>query len=144
MLEAVKARLQSKLPHLAGRIEGAASLAQVVEARSLPSAPIVVYAVPLALTGRRPDIAAGLFRQPVDEVLSLVLVMGVRSRTADGSLAEIRDTIFALIDALGGWAPDDQTSGVFALARAQLRSLTGGRIIYQIDFSLTNHLRITP
>lgn len=143
MLAAVTARLEEYMPSLAGRIEGAASLAQLLQNKSLPQAEMTAFLVPLALRGRGGEAATGIFRQMFDEVLSIVLVIRTNSRIGTAALPDLRAAIFETISAIAGWAPAGQI-GVFALSSAKLISMAEGTIFYQIDFAIADQLRITP
>ena len=46
-----------------------------------------------------------------------------------------------MIAALAGWGPDS-APGVFELSRGDLVSMKAGALIYQLDFTLNDQLRI--
>ena len=72
------------------------------------------------------------------------VVLGVKAR-GDARAKKSLPTITSLRDAVkqnvAGWAPDN-TAGVFNVIRGRLLSVDNGLVLYQIDFALTDQLRI--
>ena len=60
----------------------------------------------------------------------------------DKALKDISPLVAAVIEAVCGWAPDDAI-GVFELRSAELVGAKGGALIFQIEFTLNDQLRIT-
>lgn len=139
----VIARLAERVPELAGRIEGAAELSALMRENRLPQVTPAAHVLPLGLRGLQADAAAGAFRQAVDETVAVVLTWRGYEPTGARALAPLDALIGAVIEALAGWGPA-AASGVLRLARGQLVAINAGTIVYQIDFTLTDHLRITP
>jgi hypothetical protein len=54
----------------------------------------------------------------------------------------IRPLIFEVITALAGWAPGDEL-GVFHFTRGTLVSMSKGRLVYQIEMTINDQLRIS-
>ena len=61
-------------------------------------------------------------------------------------LTPLRD---AVIRRIVNWSPrsawgeaDEETVGIFRLARGELIDLSAGLLIYQLDFALTDQLRV--
>ena len=144
LIDPVIARLKSRVTALGSRVEGAAELAALVRDGALPNAMPAGFVLPLGLVGAEPSAAANLYRQGYDDVVGVILVVeaagDVTGGTALPGLTELVDTT---VPAMCGWAPAG-ASGVFALRRGALISLTQGALIYQLDFGLRNQLRITP
>jgi len=141
MIDAVIARLEAEMPTLRHRIEGAASFADLLQRNALPQHGVSAHVIPLGLVGRQSDAAAGAYLQQFEEAVAIMLT--VRNHTAAGkaAMADLRGTIMSVVASLVGWAPDDQL-GVFQLSRGSLLSASKGTIVYQIDFSITDQLRI--
>jgi len=59
-----------------------------------------------------------------------------------GALTPLDALIRAVIAALAGWGPAGAT-GVFRLARGQIANMNAGTIVYQLEFTLPDHVRIT-
>lgn len=137
------ARIEARCPALAKRTRGAAELTGYVKRGSLPNVTPCAFVLPTGLRAVAPDAATGVFRQGVDELIAVVLVVAA---AGDDTGARALPSIDALIDevvsAICGWVPGDQV-GVFRLERGQLLSLAGGTVIYQLDFAIEDQLRIS-
>ena len=142
MIAAVIARLENQVPELAGRVEGAAELNALVQSNGLPQHTPAAHVLPLGLRGGRPDAAAGMFRQEFEETVAVVLTLRNQGRTGDRGLAGADALISAIVAAIAGWAPGDEI-GVFSLSRGQLVSFQAGALVYQLDFSIVDQLRIS-
>lgn len=130
------------IPALANRVFGAARLAELLKQGAVPQATPVAFVIPLGLRGVSPDAVSGLFRQGLQRLVGVVLVVrNVGDGTGEKALVELDPLIEAVIDLLAGWAPDE-AFGVFTLARGELVSIEAGTIIYQLDFAIDDQLRI--
>ncbi|PWE29967.1 hypothetical protein DDZ14_16120 [Maritimibacter sp. 55A14] len=141
MIEDVIARLEDKVPDLAGRIEGAAELADLMRRGALPQVTPAAHVLPLGLRGGNVDTGSGLYRQETQEAIGVVITWRSYNAAAGVALADIRTLVGGVIGAIAGWAPAGAI-GDFRLMRGQLVSMSAGTIVYQIDFSLTDQLRI--
>lgn len=140
MIEAVTQRLEAQVPELAHRIDGAAEFARIMESGRLPAA-LSAYLLPLGFMGGQVNSMAGMFVQDYGETLGVVLLMSSNDRTGERALKELRPFLFSVIEALAGWAPDG-SPGPFKFTRGQMVSVKPGHIAYQLDFSITDQLRI--
>ncbi|HEX8485700.1 phage tail terminator protein [Sphingomonas sp.] len=141
MRAAVTERLEA-IPALAGRVHGAAKLADLTERGSAAQVAPAAFVLPLGLRAGTPDAVTGLFRQSLDRLVGVVLlVRNLGDATGEKALVDLDLLIEAVIQALAGWGPDD-AFGVFALARGELFSIAAGTITYQLDFSIEDQLRI--
>lgn len=143
LVGAVIAQLGARVPELAGRIEGAAELSALMRENRLPQVTPAAHVLPLGLRGLQADAATGLFRQAVDETVAVVLTWRGYEASGGRALSPLDALIDAVIAALAGWGPE-AAGGVLRLARGQLVAINAGTIVYQIDFTLTDHLRIAP
>jgi len=147
MFDAVKARI-ADVPGIAGRIQPAASLAEVLARKLAPQGGDSAYILPLGLRGGTEQAMAGLYVQDFAETLGVVLMLAAvgdatGARTAD-RLVPMRN---AVIRRIVGWSPpsdwaEGETVTHFRLARGELLSLSAALLIYQIDFALSDQLRI--
>lgn len=127
---------------LAGRVKSAADLSELVKTNSLPQSRPAAFVLPLGLRGGGAEAVTGLYRQAVDETVGIVLVLDAPGDAAGGrALPTIQSLRDFVINRICGWAPDDET-GVFRLVRGDLVSLKGGIAIYQINFAISDQLRI--
>lgn len=125
-------------------VDEAADLAAMIESGQLPQQTPWAYVLPLGFNGGAGDAVTGLFRQPYELVIGIVLVIqaldDAKGRKALATIDGIEQLLLAKIC---GWAPESAI-GVFRALRGRLLSVAGGLVIYQIDFALQNQLRITP
>lgn len=142
LIDEVITRLKSEVPDLRS-VEGAAEFQQLVDGRVQPQHGLAAYVMPMGMRGETPLDASGEFMQPVSEVVGVVLMMS--STDALGQRATQRLSLFLseVIEAVAGWGPSGAL-GVFQLLRAQMVSVQGGFLTYQIDFSIPTQLRIQP
>lgn len=141
LVDAVIARINGQVPVLSGRTEGAASFADLMRQNALPQVTPAAHVLPLGLQGGAADAGSDIFRQAFDEVVAVVLTYRSHDRTGGRAVGEIDGIIRQLIEAIVGWGPDEAI-GVFRLARAALISMSAGTIVYQIEFAITDQLRI--
>lgn len=141
-IEPVRARIETLVPMLAGRLGNAAGFAQVVERNQIPQITPAGFVMFSGMIGRQADVVTGLFRQSFDETISVVLMDRVAADPlGDKALTDISPMVGDVITAVCGWSPDDAI-GVFELRQAELVGAKGGALVFQIDFSLNDQLRI--
>ncbi|MVO16852.1 phage tail terminator protein [Parasedimentitalea huanghaiensis] len=141
MLDAVTTRLNAQVADLQGRVETVAHLADLMRSGRLPENASAIV-VPLGFKGGKPADATGVFSQPFNEALGVLLIATAHDKAGQKALKRINPLIREVVKALIGWAPED-VSGVFQADRGKLVSLHQGRLVYQIDFSIIDHVR-TP
>ncbi len=137
----VMTRLKALVPGLARRVEGAADFAELMRRNALPQQTPAAHVLPLGLQGGREDAIAGAFRQDVVEVVGVLLTLRTFSQTGAATLPELNLLIRDVINAVAGWGPAEAV-GVFRLARGHLVTMSAGTIVYQIEFSISDQLRI--
>ena len=138
-------RIEAAVAALAGRVETAAELSELVRRKALPQASPFAFVLPLGLYAQgHGEAGAGHFVQAVDEAFAIVLFVRASGDITGGkALPGIDALVWSVIDAVCGWGPDDAT-GVFHLRRGQLLSAEAGAVIYQLDFGLQQQVRIVP
>ncbi len=142
--EAVRARIAARVPALADRLSSAAEFAQLVENNRLPQHTPAGFVLPGALVGGLASAASGLFVQNVAETVIVVLVVRQAGDALGGAaVAEAAPIVADVIAAVAGWGPDE-APGVFTLGRAELVGSQDHALVYQIDFTLDDQLRIAP
>lgn len=144
LFDDIIARIESRVTDLAGRVEGAAEMAALVRENALPDFTPAAFVLPL---GQRPgsaDVVTPLYRQPVVETIGIVLMVSAPGDVSgESALPTIRQLSDAIILALAGWQPPGGED-VMVFARGTLLSMQQGTVVYQTDFTLQSHLRITP
>ena len=141
LVDDVKSRLSDRVPDLSGRIEGAANLVDLLRQNGLSQQALSANLIASGLQGGAVDAASGLFRQAIDETITVVLTFRSVGATGAQVLDRMDEIIRAVIDAVCGWAPE-ASPGVFRLVRGNVASLTAGTLVYQIDFAIADQLRI--
>lgn len=140
MLDTIKDRLIAQIPSFAGRVETALDLTRLLKERGLP-ARSTTFVVPLGLQGLRADATTGFFRQTYSETIGVLLVERVHDQTGSRALEDLRPTIQAVLQALAGWSAGSDL-GVFELRRGELAGISNGALLYMIEFSINDQLRI--
>lgn len=143
-LDEMRGRIEVRVPDLAGNLGNASAFAQLVERGQLPQFRIGGFILPGGITGGAVQSASSIFIQDIEETILVVLVCRVASDPAgDRALDEITPLIRAVIAAVVGWGPED-APGVYALTRGELVGSQSGALIFQLDFTLSDQLRIVP
>lgn len=141
MIADVITRLEAKVPTLVNRIDGAAQLADLMRRNALPQQTPAAHVLPGGLLGGQAEASTGVFSQMYKQSVGVLLTVRSNDRTGEKALAGIDTLIFEVIDAIAGWAPADEI-GVFELTRGQLVNMSAGTLVYQIDFTINDQLRI--
>jgi hypothetical protein len=135
------------VPALAGRIQTAAKFSALLQANQLAQAALTgaaAFVLPIGLIGGAATAATGVFRQQVEWTVGVALVVrAAGDATGADGVVQLTPLIDDVISAIAGWGPDEAV-GVYRVSRGELLSLTGGTLIYQLDFSIDDQLRITP
>lgn len=141
MIADVIARLKARVPDFGGRIEGAMELADLMKRNALPQAPLSAFVLPLGLQGGEANSANQYFTQTFDEAVGVMITTRTFTQTGATAVDPLEVLRNAVIAAIVGWGPPTAL-GVFRLLRATLVSMDAGTVVYQIDFALTDQLRI--
>lgn len=134
-------RIDGGVPALTGRVEGAIAFAELMRQNSLPQVTPAAFVLPLGMQGGAVDAVTGLFRQEVREIVGVMLVLRSFSRTGDKAVPELDTLIDAVVSVVAG-AEMPGAIGVFSVARGSIVSMTAGTIVYQLEFQLSDQLRI--
>lgn len=142
LVEQVADRLDAEVPALKGCVEFIADLAALVTEGAMPQREVAAFVVDMGFDDQGGEAAAGMHTQMLADTIGVILC--VRSR-GDAKARRAVPTIDALkiavIDVIAGWGPVDAID-IFSVVRGRLVSVTAGLVIYQIDFRLTDQLRI--
>lgn len=139
----VRDRIENKVALLQGRVRNAGEFTQLVESNAFPADPQSAFILPGPLRGGA--VVAGMsgaFVQQLGETVIVVLVCRIAN---DATGAKAMDTLTPLIrevvEALCGWSPEGAI-GTFALGAGELVGSAQGRVLYHLEFSLDDQLRI--
>ena len=148
LADQVKTRLEENVTVLAGRVQHALDLSELIAREALPNGRYAAFVVP---AGMRPqgngESAAGAFTQSLDEVITIVLVINSAGDVTGAKAApRVDELLWDVIPLIAGWAPADIDSAVyigdFRFLRSQVLSLTKGAVICQVEFAIALQLRI--
>jgi hypothetical protein len=137
----VMTRLEDRVSDLRS-IKGVADFTTLLKQNALPQQTPAAHVVPTSIRGGKPDAAAGVFTQPTTEAIAIILTLRPNDQAGERALEQVDVIIGSVIAAIAGWCPDDEL-GVFQLERGTVLSMSAGTLIYQIDFSIADQLRIT-
>jgi len=142
-VDEARLRIESLVPELAGRMGYAAQFAPLAEQGVVPQVTPAGFVLPGGLSGGRQIDAAGMTIQPFTETLRVVLAIRTAADPLGAAaLDEAAPLVRAVITSLVGWAPADDVPGVITLSRGELIGSIKGVLIYEIDFTLQDQLRI--
>lgn len=141
MIDAVIARLESQIPELEHRVQGAGHMAELARSGGLPQVTPAAHVVPLGIRPSPANGGSGSYTQEIAEMIGVILTIRDHSAEAKRVLADLRGFIFRIIEAIAGWVPPGGVSN-FTFARAELAGSSKGTFIYQIDFAISDQLRI--
>lgn len=128
------------IPALAGRIRPAEELSELMKNNRLPQVTPAAFVLPLGLRGGAADAATGLYRQQVEWLEGVLLVVrAAGDATGAKGGTQLRPLIDATIAAIVGWS---EGFGTWVLRKGELVSLSAGTLTYQLEFALDDQLRI--
>lgn len=131
------------IPALSNRVQGAAKLAELQARNQVPQYSPAAYVIGSGLRGGAADATAGMFRQAIDRMVSIILFVRLAGDATGGAAAvELDQLVEDVVTRIAGWAPDEAI-GVWRLGRGELIAFSGGLATYQLDFILDDQLRIS-
>lgn len=143
-LDEIRTRIEGRVTSLQGKLQGASAFADLVERQQLPQWDFGGFVLPGRLAGGAAQALSGMFVQDFSETVMVVLVTRVQGDpTGQKALDEITPLVREVVAAVCGWAPEG-APGIYQLASGELVGSQGGALIFQIDFSLNDQLRINP
>lgn len=145
MVAPLKARLIARLvPGTLRSVDSAMDIGRLLDSKSIRPNGIQAYVVPGDRLGGKVDAMTGFFVQNVAEVVGVVIsVPVIDDPKATRKVDPTDTTIEAVIAAIVGWAPPGIV-GVFTLVRGRILRFDPGLLLYGIEFSIENQLRIVP
>ena len=141
-VDEVRERIETEVSDLSGRLGNAAQFSTVIETNQLPQVTPAGFVLPGGMRGGAAELVTGLFRQSISESVFVVVVVRVAGDALGAAaMDEAWPIVTAVRDAVVGWGPAG-AMGVFTLASAELVGSKDGALIFQIDFTLQDQLRI--
>lgn len=142
LVQLVADRIGAQVADLTGHVEGIAQMAALIAQNALPQADVCAFVVPLGFDDRGGDSATGAHTQMLEDSVGVILCIKARGDAkAKKALPTIEQLTNSVVDAVAGWGPAAAT-GVFRVNRGRLLSFEGGIVLYQLDFTLLDQLRI--
>lgn len=137
----VAVRIDDQVAALKGHVEDVAAFATLLAEGALPQAEVCAFVAPSGFDDRGGSSIVGAHTQMLEDVVTVILCVKARG-DAKGSkalptIAELRDDVVACV---AGWQPAGDA--VFFVRRGRMVSFEKGLMLYQLDFSLKNQLRI--
>ena len=139
----ISARIEARVPQLAGRIQDASAFQKMLQTSAALSASGGAFVMPSGLSGGRVQAMAGAFLQDIATVIAVVLVVPDANPMSGRAGGTIDARMKAVIEAICGWTPPD-APGPFALLRGAMINLGAGVLAFQLEFSIADFLRINP
>lgn len=135
----IRARLETRVPALTGRVKAAADLAALQKSGGWPGVTPAAHVIPAGLLGGAEVPVFPAFRQKVDRLWSVILT--IRSHDATGArwIDRVEELEADILDAMLGWAPLDHAE-CFTLKRAALIRFEAGTMVRELTFALTDTL----
>jgi hypothetical protein len=137
----VMTRLETRVTDLRS-VNGVADFTTLLKQNALPQQTPAAHVVPTGMRGGKPETATGVFTQPTSEAVAIILTVRSNDQAGERALEAVDALIESTIAALAGWAPNDEL-GVFQLERGSVMNMSAGALVYQLDFSIADQLRIT-
>lgn len=141
MIDALIAHLDANVSALSGRVDSAAALSDLLRRNALPQHTPAAYVLPTGFRGGKPDIISGLYRQRLEESVAVLIVVRGHDRTGERALRELRPLLLEVIGKVAGWQPSG-FEDEFHFARGSISNVSTGTIAYQLDFVISDQLRI--
>ena len=144
LVDQVATRLSEQIPSLAGRVGRAGELEALIKAGSLPQGGTAAFVVPLGFRAGPPTSATGLHSQELVRRLAVILVVEFAGDAiGEETIPEVDQLEDLVLRALAGWKPPSAW-GPFAAERGALLGLNAGTAFHQVDFSISQLLRVSP
>lgn len=134
--------LVRSVPAFQDRVHGAMQLARLQQQNHLPEVTPAAFVIPTGLTGGTVSAISGLFTQTVGESVAVVIVM----RSADdpqssSSIDPLAAVCWDVIHTLAGIEMADVV-GQLVFRRGFLVSFADSAAVYQLDFEISDQMRI--
>ncbi|WP_054007884.1 phage tail terminator protein [Cypionkella psychrotolerans] len=136
-------RLKARVPDLGMRVFGAAEFAALTATGAVPQVTPAVHVIPSGITGGKQNVQIGAYIQAVERMFSVILTLRAGDASGGRVLDRVSDFIESIIAALAGWELGDRI-GVLQFRRCTLARAANGVFAYELTFSLSDQLRITP
>lgn len=133
--------LRERVPAFSGRVEGAADYAELLRTNRLPQVTPAAYVLPLGLQGQPGNASAGAFTQIIGENIGVLIMMRTTDASYDRQDLTLDSLVVAVLRALSG-RPAGAQIGILEMRRGNLVSMRQGMLVYQLDFSINDQLRI--
>lgn len=142
-LQAIIDRLKARVPDLGNRVEDVGALAALTAAGGVPGATPIAHVVPGGIAGGKHLAQTGSYVQGIERMFSVILTLRTQDPTGKRALPRLAELIDEIIAALAGWDIGGLL-GVVQFRRSTLIGADRGAFSYDVQFSVTDQLRIIP
>lgn len=142
-LQAIIDRLKARVPDLGNRVEDVGALAALTASGGVPGVTPIAHVVPGGIAGGKHVAQTGSYVQAVDRQFSVVLTLRTQDPSGKRAMSRLAELIDEIIAALAGW-DIGALLGVVQFRRSTLIGADRGAFSYDIQFSVTDQLRIIP
>lgn len=142
MIDAIIVKLIADVPEFGSRVQGALELGALVTNGAVPPQTPAAFVIPGGIMGGASTAVTGAYIQDADDVVQVVLALRTHQATGKKGIDPLKALIDATLACLCGWRPSPEIPGVLTLQRGALVSMTSGLVVFQIDLSIKNQLRI--
>jgi hypothetical protein len=144
LVDQIAGRLAAQIPALVGRIGRAGDLTALMDAGSLPQGGTAAFVVPLGFRAGPATSATVLHSQELTRRLAVILVVEFAGDAmGEATIPEVDQLEDQVLRAVAGWQPPGAW-GPFSAERGALLGLNAGTAFHQLDFSISQLLRIFP
>ena len=136
-------RLKARVPDLGNRVEDVGALAALTAAGGTPQVTPIAHVVPGGITGGKHLAQTGSYLQAIERLFSVILTLRTQDPSGKRAMSRLADLIDEIITALAGWDIAAMV-GVVQFRRCTLIGADRGAFTYEIQFSVSDQLRIIP
>ncbi|GHC22305.1 hypothetical protein GCM10007291_22140 [Gemmobacter nanjingensis] len=144
MIPEIIAHLKAEVPALQRRVYAAADLANLMRSDAPPTLTPCAHVIPTGIAVLpNTTVVTGAYVQGID--WGIAVVLSLRAHDQNGERLAMNDAqplIKQVALKLAGWNPAENL-GVLMFRGAQLRAFARGIAIYEINFTLSDQLRIS-
>lgn len=140
--EAIKARIEARVPELEGRVDFALEFVKVMDSKKPVSRGAQAFVLPAGTVGGKANAMVGEFSQSIRRGISIVTMLMATDQGAR-AMARLPAFLDDIKSAICGWSPAG-TVGVFVLGNEQILRATDGVLAFLTEFHVNDELRTQP
>lgn len=142
LIDQVIRRIAERVPVLGLRVHGAGEYRRLLQSNALRTAAQGAYVMPAGIVGGRVSSITGAYIQAISNVVAVVIFVPDPNPAAGRQAATIDGLVQDVIQAVCGWEPENAI-GQVELLRGAMINLGDAALAFQLEFSLSDQLRIS-